>query len=541
MRAAIYARYSSDKQSETSADDQARMCLEHAEREGWAVVDIFKDEAVSGAVRDRPGLSRLLARAAEFDIMLAESIDRISRDQEDIAGIHKRLRFAGVDIVTLQDGAVGEIHIGLKGTMAALFLRDLAQKTRRGQIGRVAAGRIPGGLSYGYAKVIALDARGEPERGLRTIVEAEAEVVRRIFRQYLAGASPREMAKVLNAEGIPGPRGGLWRANTINGSRQRRNGILNNELYVGRIVYNRQAFIKDPDTRRRVSRPNPRSEWKTQDVDELRIVDQPVWAAVQARLERGAARPARQRRRPTRLFSGLLKCGECGGTVTIITGDRWGCSNRKETGTCSNNRVTSNSVIEKRVLGAMREQLMDPELVSAYVREYHLAATRKMAEFDTGKKDLQARRKEADASVKRLAIAIADGSMALADIKPLLIEAQARRDACDAALAEIEAGRVIPLHPTIAVRYRESIDHLVAALEGPGERRAEAKMALRGLIERIDVYARQACPGVDLEVNGRLAEIIRFAQNKKAPAEAGADCTFQVVAGVGFEPTTFRL
>ena len=135
-RAAIYARYSSDRQSETSAEDQARLCRGRIEQEGWGLVDVFADLAISGATRNRPGLNALLERAGEFDVVVAESLDRLSRDQEDIAGLYKRLRFAGVRIVTLSEGEVSELHIGLKGTMGALFLKDLGDKTRRGQVGR---------------------------------------------------------------------------------------------------------------------------------------------------------------------------------------------------------------------------------------------------------------------------------------------------------------------------------------------------------------------------------------------------------------------
>jgi site-specific DNA recombinase len=264
MRVAIYARYSTDRQSESSAEDQARLCRDKAAREGWTVVAEFLDPAMSGATRNRPQLVAMMARAAEFDIVLAESLDRLSRDQEDIAAIHKRLRFAGVAIVTLADGPIGEMLIGVKGAMAAEYLTDLGDKTRRGQIGRVIAGRIPGGLSYGYERVHRLDARGEPERGLRAIREDEAAIVRRIFRLFLAGVGPREIARGLNAEGVAAPRGALWRASTITGHRQRRNGILYNDLYSGRILFNRQRFERDPDSRRRVARPNPRDQWQEQ-------------------------------------------------------------------------------------------------------------------------------------------------------------------------------------------------------------------------------------------------------------------------------------
>jgi site-specific DNA recombinase len=524
-RVAIYARYSSDRQSECSAADQARMCHERALAEGWQVVGTFMDEAMSGATRNRPQLVEMLARAPEFDIVLAESLDRISRDQEDIAAIHKRLRFAGVEIVTLADGEIGEIHIGLKGTMAALFLRDLGQKTRRGQIGRVHAGRIPGGISYGYEKIHALDASGEPERGLRRINEAEAEIVRRIFRQYLLGISPREIARQLNLEGIPAPRGGLWRASTITGHRKRRNGILWNSLYAGLIQFNRQTFLRDPETRRRVARPNPRSEWKVQEVPELRIVDVSTWNAAQARLERNFSQPAHKLRRPRRLFSGLLVCGECGGSVTILSGEQWGCSNRRETGTCTNNRLTLNAVIERRVLGALKGRLLAPELVSEYVAAYHKAEREALASHREAKAGLRKRYREADAKVKRLAAAIANGAD-VAEVRDLLRQASDERAAAEAELAERGAEHVVTLHPRLADTYRKRIEELSRALDGEGDARAQARQALRGLVEKVVVYPADG-RGVELELHGRLAQIIRFAQRR--PAEA--DYAIKVVAG----------
>jgi site-specific DNA recombinase len=63
-----------------------------------------------------------------FDVVLAEALDRFSRDQEDTAGLFKRLTFAGVNIVTLAEGDITHLHVGLKGTMNALFLKDLADK-----------------------------------------------------------------------------------------------------------------------------------------------------------------------------------------------------------------------------------------------------------------------------------------------------------------------------------------------------------------------------------------------------------------------------
>jgi DNA invertase Pin-like site-specific DNA recombinase len=109
---------------------------------------------------------------------------------------------------------VNELHIGLKGTMGALFLRDLADKTRRGLRGRVEAGKSGGGNSFGYDVVRRLDADGLPVRGERKINAAEAGIVRRRFNDYAGGKAPQAIAKQLNKEAVPGPSGTAWGPST---------------------------------------------------------------------------------------------------------------------------------------------------------------------------------------------------------------------------------------------------------------------------------------------------------------------------------------
>ena len=104
------------------------------------------------------------ARQHRFDVVLAEALDRISRDQEHIAGIWKGLSFSGARLVTLSEGEINELHVGLKGTMNVLLLKDLAAKTHRGVQGRVQAGKSGGGLCYGYDVVRSVDQRDEPVR-----------------------------------------------------------------------------------------------------------------------------------------------------------------------------------------------------------------------------------------------------------------------------------------------------------------------------------------------------------------------------------------
>ena len=182
------------------------------------------------------------ARSQKFDVVVAESLDRLSRDQEHVAGLFKQLSFHGVLLVTIAEGEISELHVGLKGAMSALFLKDLAQKTKRGLEGRVRQGRSEGGISYGYRIVRAVGPDGAPARGEREVDENEAKVVRSIFAAFASGNSPRTIAKDLNARRIPGPRGVPWgrrRSTEISCG----TGILNNELYAGKLVWNRQRFV----------------------------------------------------------------------------------------------------------------------------------------------------------------------------------------------------------------------------------------------------------------------------------------------------------
>jgi DNA invertase Pin-like site-specific DNA recombinase len=293
--AVIYARFSSQLQRDASIEDQIRLCRERIAREGWSEGPGFADRGVSGTSMIRPGLQDLLEAASTgaFDIVVAEALDRLSRDQADVATIFKRLAFAGVRIVTLAEGEISELHVGLKGTMNQLFLKDLADKTRRGLRGRVEAGMSGGGNSYGYDVVRRLGPDGQLVTGERVINGGEAEVIRRIFREFATGVSPKAIAKRLNADKVPGPRGALWRDTAIRGHRQRGTGLLNNELYIGRLIWNRLRYVKDPQTGRRVSRQKPPEAWITTEVPDLRIVDDALWADLDPGVARHAQAPSR--------------------------------------------------------------------------------------------------------------------------------------------------------------------------------------------------------------------------------------------------------
>lgn len=381
-RVFIYARYSSDMQNPMSVRDQIDLCERYAVKSGWRVVQYFHDSAVSGATDKRPGFQALRTALArrECDIILTESIDRLSRDQEHAARLYKDVRFVDANIYTLDRGKVDIVQIGFNATVGALFLEMLSDKTRRGLSGRIKDGKSAGGLSYGYK--VPRDDRDNPVVGQLDISAEEAAIVRRIFREYAEGRSPLKIAAGLNADGVPAPRsggrsGGHWKQNTINGNRERGTGILNNELYIGRRVWNRLNYRKDPATGRRVSRLNPTSEWQVAEAPTLRIVDDEVWNAVrerQRRLEK--VRSQRQAHDPTGLsasqslrrrkflLSGLLRCGRCDGSLTVAgSGDakRYYCANAKEKGksVCAGMPGLPVRQAEEHVIGQLRNHLMN--------------------------------------------------------------------------------------------------------------------------------------------------------------------------------------
>jgi site-specific DNA recombinase len=563
VKVAIYARYSTDNQRVASIADQFRVCLSHAEKQGWSVVEQYSDQAISGSTLIlRPGIQALIrdALAGRFQFVLAEALDRLSRDQEDIAGLYKRLRFSGVQIATLAEGEISELHVGLKGTMNALFLKDLADKTRRGLRGRVEDGKSGGGNSYGYDVVVQLTAGGEPMRGNRTINKVEAEIVRRIFSSYAAGKSAKRIALELNREGVAAPSGGAWGFSTINGNPKRGTGILNNEMYVGRIVWNRQRFMKDPDTGKRVSRLNPQEEWIIKDVPDLRIITDELWQATKLRQQavkvmrttdgQEAENHFRDRRRPKYLFSGLTQCGCCGGGYTMISADLVGCATARNKGTCSNRLNIRRDRIEARVLTALRDRLMDPALFAAFCDEYTREVNRARIEARATLEAARGELERIDRELKKLIQAITDGVPG-ATLKDQFIEREERKAELTTLLATAEEPPTL-LHPSMATYYREQVTHLHTALrEETEEKRLEAGEVLRSLVQRIVLTPENG--ELKIELIGDLAGILTIAVKGEGPSQtqksrpgraavlSNLASQVEMVAGAGFEPTTFRL
>lgn len=295
MRAAIYARMSTDKQSSDSPADQISRCRDFAAARGWEVVEsvIVSEAGISGASRhNRPGLLDLVARIEEWDVLLCWDSSRLARDSEDLGWIRNRLRAhrrTGYEVSTGLD----LFNVGAKvlGVMAEEYLVKLSADTRRGLRGRAERGLPTGGLAYGYrSDPMALDEHGRPVEaaGFRVVVhEAEAEVVRRIFADYLAGEGLRTIAHRLNAEAVPPPRPRALRAQRGSWALTSIREMLRNPLYAGERVFNRSEWVKDHETGRRRRFERPEAEWVREERPDLAILSRETFEAAQG--SRGSA------------------------------------------------------------------------------------------------------------------------------------------------------------------------------------------------------------------------------------------------------------
>jgi len=553
MRVALYARYSTDMQSDASIDDQFRLCTLRSDKEEWSVTLRYEDRATSGASLLRNGIQSLLSDALEgkFDIVLCEALDRLSRDQEDIAGIYKRLSFAGVKIITLSEGEVSDLHIGLKGTMNALFLKDLADKTRRGLRGRVEAGKSAGGNAYGYDVVKEFDANNKPLKGKRTINGHEAEIVNRIFEEYTSGKSPRAIAHDLNSEGIPGPRAKNWSPSTIYGNRHRGTGIINNELYIGRLVWNRLRYVKNPNTGKRVSKLNPESDWVIEEVPTLRIVGQNLWDNVKAKQKKLDGPKEKQaywkQQRPKHLLTGLVKCGTCGGCYTKINQALFGCATSRNKGlsVCDNRTNIRVDDLDNMVLDSLKGQLMDPALFEEFAKTFVKEVNTFRSLQTNTRKTQGAELQKLEKQIHNIIEAVKEG-YATTSMKAELHELDARKVTLTQKLAAHEDEQP-HLHPAMAQIYREKVTNLADTLKDD-QAKPEAFEAIRGLVDKIVLTPN--ANGLDIKLTGDIASIMEIASNApqttKAPSIPARDFSIlaeqvKVVAGVGFEPTTFRL
>ena len=555
LRAVIYARYSSDLQRQESIEDQIEVCRRYAEGLGWSVVEHYTDAAISGSSRFRPAFQKLLADAElrKFEVVVCEALDRLGRRLADTADLQDQLAFHKIKLFTPSLGEITPIHVAVMGMMAQMAIKDLGEKTKRGQLGRVLNGRIPAGISYGY-KAITTDPN---DRGGRIINETEAAIVRQVFRDYAEGKTPEAIAKELNLENVPGPGGRLWSNSTIRGQAARGTGLLNNSLYRGVLEWNRCSYVKNPRTGKRVARPNPDNLRESIEIAHLRIIHDDLWqkvknrqgkirsamAEVLARTEHDSDNSLNAAHRPRFLLSGLLRCGCCNGPYSISGKDRFSCSNRKQKGSCDNAITITRQAIEARVLVGLKEKLLAPDLVENFVVSFQEQLGVERDQRNKAKDRVDRQLAEIGRKVSGIMSAIEDG-LYEPSMKPRLATLKEEKARLLAQAADIpEADVNVLTHPRLAEVYRRKVASLESLLAAEDYR--PALELIRSMIEAVILTPNADRTALGATLVGDLANILNIcagsSKKSELPGIAASGSQLSVVAGARFELTTFRL
>ena len=503
MKAAVYARYSSAHQKESSIADQEAVCRKAAGRLDCAVSEghIYPDREISGSVSQRPAYQQMMAAAerGEFQAIIAEDTDRLWRDQAEMHTALKLLRHWGVRVFIASTGTdltsdEGGIIASVTGQQAEAFLTNLKKKIRRGMEGRIRAGYSCGGRPYGYKSVPNYDDTRRDSYGKALVIgykkvidEAEAAIVRRIFEMYVDGMSPKQIAYRFNEEGIPAPNGGGWTWQSIGGSRAKASGTLHNPIYVGRLVWGRTQKVRDPRTGKRVVKARHMDDWQETKVPELRIISDELWARGQKRSNAQAENSPGNKlgRHPKYLLSGLLKCGECDSNYTVRKGNggKWyGCAGHFDKGEafCSNTKLVRRDRLEQVILSGIfdwhlpgnstAKMIWEPELLEFFER-----AIDKMT---TPKNDAR------EAMLARLAAARKkrDNVMAAIERGVVTPTTKGRLVALEAEVAELEAATKKRAEKKPRVSFRKALEAVCSDVKATLETNTDEARRLLSLL-----------------------------------------------------------
>lgn len=317
----IYCRLSRDDEragESVSIENQKELLSRHAREQGWTIIDYYVDDGVSGTTFDRPGFNRLVqdARDGKINIALCKDLSRLGRDYIE-AGKYTDIVFPsmGCRFIALNDGVDtarknDEMIVILKNVMNDLYARDTSAKIKAVKRSSFQAGKYVGCYApIGYLK-------SPDDKHVLVPDPATAPIVKRIFDLRCQGYSYRKIATTLNTEDVPTPsgfyylrqgkpnarkEGGYWQAQTVKA-------ILRNEVYLGHMVQNKTGNVSYK-VHRQINKPE--NEWIRVESTHEPLVSQQVWDLVRT-IERQNTRNRTQANGETSLFSGLLRCMDCG-------------------------------------------------------------------------------------------------------------------------------------------------------------------------------------------------------------------------------------
>jgi len=242
IQAVGYVRVSQERAAKNgyglaAQEDEIKRFMEY---KGWSLVEVYRENGVSGYKRERPAMERLLAdaQAGRFEKAVFPSIDRAGRSVRDVIENDRALRAAGVDTVFLREGVdtstpTGELFRNIMASLAEFEGRMIYERLSKGKRRKASEGGYTGGwLPYGYRRA---------DDGSVQVVPEEAKVVKRIFAWAAEGKNLPWIARRLQADNVPTKLGGRWRPSTLRG-------MLNNPFYTGQIEFEEQLITGRHDS-----------------------------------------------------------------------------------------------------------------------------------------------------------------------------------------------------------------------------------------------------------------------------------------------------
>ena len=494
LRAATYTRFSSDNQHEKSIDDQQRNCHEFADNHGWNIVADFKDMALQGKLKERPGYIEMMqaAQNSEFNILIVDDLSRLSRGSDVNTEVEK-LKFHGVRLITVGDGIDSDdksskMHIGMKSMMNNLFLDDLKDKVHRGLKGNALEGKNTGGKSFGYYPVAIrseteLDIYREPKilYSDMTIDDDQAKVVRQIFEWVTETRPYIWIANELNRLNVPTVHGGTWTTSTLCGiTKDAHSGILNNPIYIGKKYWNRTEAIYNPETGKATSRPRDESEWVVSERPDLRIIDDCLWDAVKKEQQRRRNKTKSKQNKTHKgartgpgskfLLSGILKCSKCGADYITIAPNNFGCRNAYRAGesVCANKKKLPHDKINESLLESIKNDLFRPEVVDEFRREIAKLLKLKKKDYQPAIRKLDSEMKSLNKKISKLLAYIVESdnppksiATEIASLEYRQEEIANERNSQTDQLQDIE-----PIIPRAVEKYHDLVQNMPKACDG---------------------------------------------------------------------------
>ncbi len=521
-RVAIYSRFSTDRQKQTSIEGQERVCGSYAADRQWPEFKRFSDSERSGTTTmGRAGLFEMLAAAdrGEFDVLLVEDIDRTSRDAADMHQIAKELDELDIVICTVAGGVVTNIELAFKAVQNEEFIKQNVQKSKRGQELAVSQGRMSGSIPYGYQKVVKLDGRGDPINGLREKHPERAAIVQRIHIEFDAGRTTFEICATLNAEGVPGPKGKDWRPGALLGNRNGGLGILRNPIYIGEYQFRKTS------RRRRKGRMKTRftaqSERMITQHPELAIIDRDLWDRNQSRLAENVDRPFHTKRKVEYVFTGKVRCGVCQSTC-IVSDGKYVCTGRQQKGICSNPRRVPREAVETSIFNRIKVHVLNTAVLGPALSAFRDEVERARADHAAMVVSQGGRLKEIDQRIANLMVQL--GGAGDASFASQLLLAELERLGAEKRGLERQVKQAPPPPPVagdveaIIAAISRTLDDLHAALQADDAEASRAKELLRGLITQIvlvptpgSVTDGRGAGDMTVTVEGPMAALIDLA------------------------------